>query len=135
MSSSAASILALVLYALAIAPLAWISISGGNRAWAAGYVGLILALAIYHTGVLQSGSLARTDSPVRVLGAVDDQKCRQVQDLMERSNLRVDRSNGDSPRVVGQGADQIPPEVADILIACTEPQSTERSELGPSGFD
>src|SRR5688572_22868438 len=99
MSLSAASMVALVLYALALAPLAWLSTSHGKRTVAAGYMGFVVIVAIYQTGIFHSASLAPTNSVVQVLAPADEEKCRQIMDLLERSSLRVDRSDPDSPKI------------------------------------
>jgi hypothetical protein len=132
MSPVLASTLALALYAIVLLPLAGVAIWNSNRTLSAGYAAFIVALAMYHTGIFSGSSLAETDMAVRAIVPGDDEQCQKIRDLMDQSGLRVDRSDLAAPRIVGEGAEQIPAEVRDVLIQCLDPQAPTEAGRTPA---
>ena len=117
MSPIVATTVALALYVAVLLPLA---VGGSNLRRGVGwtYVGLGLALAAYHTGIFQSPALAPTDAVVRSGALVADEQCRQINELIVKAHLTVDRSDPEEIKVTGPGWDQVPEEVRSVVTEC-----------------
>jgi hypothetical protein len=119
MSSVFASIVGLAVYIVVLLPLLAIAVSrGGKRKFGTAFIALILAVAAFQTGILQRSWLAPTDMAVQAAARVQTDQCGEIVDLMRKSGLTIDRSDPSSPKLAGSDADQIPAEVAEILIRC-----------------
>ena len=130
MSPVAASAIGLALYAALLLPLAW---SGrAPRLVATLYGAIVIAIGFYQTGFLQRSSLASTSRMVVASAPLDGAECRKIVELMKESGFTVDRSDPAQPKLVGAGADEIPPQVRDILMECSNPQpsATPQGTLG-----
>jgi len=111
-------------------PLAW---SGrAPRLVAIVYGTIVIGVGFYQTGFLQRSSLASTSRMVVATAPLEDAECRKITELLKESGLTVDRSDPAQPKLIGTGADEIPPQVRDILAECSEPQpsATQPGVLG-----
>lgn len=123
MSSAAATTLGLAIYAVALVPLVWIAVKNDTRAVSPICTALILALAAYQTGIFNRSSLISSDVHWRSAGLTDD-RCKKILEAVKEAGLSIDRSRLDKPKLVGAGVDQMPPEIATILIDCFENEET-----------
>jgi hypothetical protein len=120
MSSALATTIGIALYVAVLLPVAAAAVMSNISSRIIGvYAVFLMGLAGYHTGIFQRGSLTPTDMIVRSATSTDEAQCKKVVELMRESGLEVDRSDPATPRIIGTGADQIPPEVRDILLACS----------------
>lgn len=125
----------LALCAAVLAPLVWVALRGHGRAIGAVYLAVILAVAVFQTGIFQRGSLAPTNMIVASMSSTDEAQCREILDMFQQAGLTIDRSNPDSPRIVGKGADQLPLEVSQIVLSCDENQNATTEPAQTPGGD
>ena len=119
MSSLMASLLALVLYAVVVMPLGWAASSRHARSVGMVYAGCVVAFAFWQTGILGGSSLTLTDAVVPAVAQTQEAQCTQVLELLRETGITVDRSDAAAPKLVGTGADRLPPEVRDFVLSCT----------------
>jgi hypothetical protein len=125
MSTALATTLGLGIYAAMLIPLGWIVVRGNARTIAAAYLVLVLAFGAYHTGVFQRSSLTPADIHMSATVPNEAAQCEKILELMERSGLTVERPASGPSRLVGEGADQVPAEVRDVLIQCSEARARQ----------
>jgi len=118
MSVLAASILGLLLYTAALLPVVWAATQRAGRDLMAVYSAAILLLCFYQTGFLEPSPIRPSDATLGAVGPTQQEQCKQVVELMRRLGLSIDRSDATAPKLVGRGADSVPPEVRNVLIGC-----------------
>ena len=121
MSAAVASAIALALYAIAAIPLAFLATSRRAGRVAMAYAAVVIFVVIYNTGLFSGARLTRTNMLVPILASGNDEQCRRVRELMDKAGLRVDVSRSPA-QIVGQGADEIPAAVRDVVFKCYQPQ-------------
>lgn len=132
MSPALANTLGVTVYAVSLSPLVAAAFSVSVRKIMLVYVAALIGLIAVQTGIFHGSSLASTNIVVRVRASANDEQCEQIWDLMRQSGLSIDRSDLAAPRIVGNGADQIPPEVRDALLACAELPGTAGRNVRPA---
>ena len=118
MSTTFASIAALLLYALLLAPLLFLLRGGGVRAallvYAAALAGLIAASADF----FGPSPSAAVSVPARNAAGGSPEACAEVLRVTEQAGIVVDRSNPRRVVVRGRPWNQLPRDARDVLLAC-----------------
>jgi hypothetical protein len=119
MSPVNAMLVALLIYALGLAPFIWMAVRSGGARWAAGLSGaLILAIALGQTGLFHRESLASADV-ARFAGAgATAGRCQQVFDVLREGGVVLEAPGARSIIVRGAAWDQLAPPVRDAVLAC-----------------
>lgn len=128
MSPALATILALLLYAALLLPLAWSAYTGRGRGVGFAYAGALVALCLYQTGIFHGGSLTAAHPVAASALPSPDARCRQIVELIEQAGLSVEHSAAGEFTITGPGVEQLPEEAREIIGQCYEPQS------GPPGM-
>ena len=123
MSPALATTFGMALYAVAILPVIAAAVWHNASKTVGGYATLLLALAAYQTGIFHGSSLTPTDTIVRVGVPTGIAQCQQILEVTQQSGLGVNRSDPAAPKLTGPGADQIPPEIRDVLLDCFNRQA------------
>jgi hypothetical protein len=119
MSPLAATLIALALYVIGFAPVAWI-VRPGMEAKGPGmaFAAAILVLGVFQTGVFARGSLTSTS----IARLVPDQstlgRCRQVIDVATQAGIVLDAAQPGKMTVKGTIWQQVPSEVRDAIASC-----------------
>lgn len=129
MSPLLATIIGIALYAVVLLPLVGAVLWGRAPRLLVVYGSFLAVVAVFNTGIFQRGSLAPTDTIVRAAGPAEEAQCQQILELMRESGLTVDRSDPSAPKLTGRGANQLPPELRDVLLQCAE-QAETASRVG-----
>jgi|GEM_PF-5171626 len=127
MSPLLANAVGLSLYAAALLPLIAAAFSTSGRKIMFVYTAALVGLVAAQTGIFHRSALTRTDVTVRALAPTNEEQCKQILDLMRQSGLSFDLTDLSAPRIVGNNADRIPPEVHDSLLACAEQSTDEQN--------
>jgi hypothetical protein len=117
MSTEIASILALIIYALGVIPVASLGWSVGGMAKVGGaFALLLLGFAFTQTGLFQRGSLARSDVAGLIPVTTDTSRCKELFRLLDQAGVTVNRANAlDVPT---QLWDQMPKPIRDAITEC-----------------
>jgi len=132
MSSVAATALALLLYALAFAPIAWLAFHSGSAKWVAALGGAaILALGLFQTGIFSQGSLASTDVARLLQLDSSDSRCQQVFDLLITNGVMLEPPARGQLVVRGADWDAMPEAVREAIVACVDPGDLPEGQDAP----
>lgn len=118
MSSSLATILALLLYAAAAIPAVLMLVRpnlAGPLAMSLGFV--IAGLGIWQTGIFQPG-LTSTKGAMASLPREDQSRCRQIVDLLIEGSVVQKSAQDDALTVREDRWKQLPPEVQEVARNC-----------------
>jgi hypothetical protein len=83
------------------------------------FAACVIGLIALQTGVFHRSALTPTNIVTGVVAQTHQEQCVQIVDLMQQSGLSFDLTDRSTPRIVGNNADQIPSELLDSLLACS----------------
>jgi hypothetical protein len=132
MQTFSASALVLALYAAALVPIVVAAALPRTRFWMAGTcVVAMLGIGFFQTGMFQRGDLTNANVVAPTLATADEGRCKQVLQVLDRADIVPETNETGEITIKGVAADQIPPEVRDILIECAERQSPDAGAVLP----
>ena len=136
MSPVNAMLVALLAYALALAPFVWMAFRPGAARWLAGLSGaLILAIAFGQTGLLHRGSLASADV-IRFAGAGEAAgRCEQVFDVLREAGVVLEAPQPQAIVVRGDAWDQVAPPVREAVLACVPEVTGNTDQSGETEIE
>lgn len=123
MPGSLAATLALVLTIAVLSPVAWFAWRKSGSAGPIAFLMAALASCWLLVGVIPQVDIPSRAMVARIAAPTEAGQCRTIDEALEGSGLRVDLSNQNAPEVVGNGADALPSEVREALIACARLKS------------
>jgi hypothetical protein len=121
MSSEVATAIALLIYAAAFVPIAWMAFRSRSVRWLAPLTGLlVLAIALVQTGILHRGSLASTDVTGLLQTDSSDARCEQVFEVLTANGVVLEPPGRGRLVVRGADWDRMPAVVQDAVTACVD---------------
>ena len=121
MASESASIIALLLYALALSPVAVLALRPRTGRWLAPLsAALISAFAFFQTGAFQDSSLASPDVAELMKADTPAGRCQEVFTVLGTNGILLEKPDGDGITVRGKLWDQLPAPVREAVTVCAQ---------------
>jgi hypothetical protein len=129
--SFAATAVVVVLFALALLPLLWVLRPRMGARWAVmAFSGAIVAIAVYHTGIIAPSSTANADVANLVPQESARGRCQEVLQLVADAGIVLETAETDKLVVRAEGWQQLPPAVRDAVVDCATQLSSGGGEGG-----
>jgi len=121
MTSGSAVFAALLLYAIGALPLGWLAIRAGRAGGIAVILGaLLLALALFQTGIFNRASFASTKVENLVRADTAESRCQQVVKVLVDNGVLLANPGAQGVVVKGTAWDQLPPLIREAVMNCAQ---------------
>lgn len=121
MTAGTATSIALVLFALGLAPVVWLAMRPASIRWLGPLCGaLVVGTVFYQTGLFRDGALASTEVSHLVRADTPESRCQQVIEVLTENQILLEPPGNEGLVVRADLWDQLPQPVREAVLSCAQ---------------